>query len=112
MGNSINDKVVAEKAIKDILNYIDLAEYEEGATYKSVIKEMLEAVEEPRNRNNLQKQVHSLVDGGCFRISNYDILEFLNTLDLNENNMKIAEDDPLKVYSNVVWHAIKRYIKS
>lgn len=111
MSNSVNVKSVSEKAIKDTLQFIHVEEYDGLSTEKEVIEQMLESVNFGNFGQSLQTKVHALVYGGCFRIYNDDILQFLETLDLNENTMKRVKDEPMEVYANVLWHAIKRYIK-
>ena len=112
MSYRMNQKIVSEKAIEDVLGYIDLNDYEGLSTKKEVIQSMLESVEHKGNKGNLQLLTHALVEGGCFRVSNYEILEFLDTLELNDITMKRAKENPMGIYADVLWHAIKRYLRS
>lgn len=111
MSYPINSVYVSEIAIKHVLESFEIEDYEGLSTNKEVLENMLKSVEEPRNIGNLQRQVQALVYGGSFLIYTDDILKFLNTLDLNEATLKRVEKNPMETYANILWHAIKRYLK-
>lgn len=108
--HTTNQLAVSKKAFEEIESYIDNESYN-GLSTKDILKRELHAVEYHGNQNNLQKQVKDLVYGGYFRVYNHDIMEFLETLNLNDYTMKRANEEPMEVYSEVMYHAIKRLVQ-
>lgn len=105
-----NQLAVSEKAFEEIENHIEHLDYN-GLSTKNILKTELKNLEHIGNKGNLQNQVKDLVYGGYFRVYNHDIIEFLETLNLNDYTMKRANQEPMEVYSEVMYHAIKRVIK-
>lgn len=105
-----NQLAVSEKAFEEIEYYIDNESYN-GLSTKDILIKELKNVEYPRTKNNLQAQVKDLVYGGFFAIPNYEIMEFLETLNLNGYTMERANEEPMEVYSEAMYHAIKRLVQ-
>lgn len=108
--NNINSKQVKEMVLADTLEFIEPEDYN-VSTKKEVLQKMIESVTYDGNKFSLHRQVHDLVFGGVFRIYSHDIIEFMETLNLKESTMKKVEKEPMLLYSDAVYHAIKGYLK-
>lgn len=108
--HSANEIVVMDKVIADIESFIDVEDYGGNLSVKEIILLELENAKAPTDAT-LWSKTDRLVEGGFFRIYNHDIVDLLLTLNLNDNLMKQAEQDPFKVYKAVMYHAIKRLIR-
>ena len=103
-----NQLAVSDKVIDDIKDFLDPEAYDGNLTQKEILEIELGNAKVPQADFTLYHEVSRLVEGGFFRVYTSDIRQFLETLNLSDHAMK---QDTFETYKQVMYHAIKRYLK-
>lgn len=83
-----NSKEVKTKVLNHIIDYID--EWDNAETIQEKVINQLDNMK--NHREDIYHACIRLVQGGEFLVSSYDIREFINSLDLNNNSNKVFDD--------------------
>ena len=96
-----NSKEVRQKIYNHIKDTFQDLEYEGCDTLKEKIIKQIDYMK--YDRETIYNTCYRLAEEGTFLVSNYDIREFVNSLDLNnKSNKQFNDDDTCKMYFNLL----------
>ena len=96
-----NSKEVRQKIYNHIEETFEDLEYEGCNTLKEKIVNQIDYMK--FDREAIFNTCYRLAENGTFLISNYDIIEFINSLDLNNNSNKVFDDmQAFKMYCHLL----------